>query len=101
MSETRKNYKAAIIGVLFDEKYEFEDILLLGISESPEQSFAIQQKEIMRLYEDFSENDGKKPITYEESRSSYDEPISVIKYAGGYEHIYCMFKEEGDGNDNT
>lgn len=97
MSETRKSYKAAIIGVMFDEKYEFEDILLLGIAESPEQSFAIQQREIMRLYEDFSESDGeKKPITYKESRSNYDEPISVIKYAAGYEHIYCMFKEDDD-----
>lgn len=101
MSENRKNYKAAIIGVMFDEKYNFEDILLLGISKSPEQSFAIQQEEIMRLYEDFSEEDGKKPITYEETRSNYDEPICVIKYAAGYEHIYCMFKEEEDEDERT
>lgn len=101
MNEVRKNYKAALIGVVFDEQYQFEDILFLGISESPEQSFAIQQKEIMRLYEDFSEDDGKKPITYEESRSNYDEPISVIKYAAGYEHIYCMFRDEEVEDGNT
>lgn len=95
MSETRKHYKAAIIGVMFDQDYHFEDILLLGISESAEKSFAIQQKELMRLYEDFG-NEEKPAIEYSESRSNYDEPICVIKYAAGYEHIYCMFEEDED-----
>ena len=85
---------SGIIGVLFDEKYEFEDILLLGIAETPESAFAIQQKEIMRLYEDFGAEDDKSAIEYSESRSNYDEPICVIKYAEGYEHIYCMFEED-------
>ena len=94
MGEVRNHYRAAIIGVLFNEKYEFEDILLLGIAETPESAFAIQQKEIMRLYEDFGAEDDKSAIEYSESRSNYDEPICVIKYAEGYEHIYCMFKED-------
>lgn len=94
MGEVRKKYRAAIIGVLFNEKYEFEDILFLGIAETPESAFAIQQKEIMRLYEDFGKEHDKPAVEYSESRSNYDEPICVIKYAEGYEHIYCMFKEE-------
>lgn len=77
------------------KKYEFEDILLLGIAETPESAYAIQHNEIMRLYEDFGGDDDKPAIEYSESRSNYDESICVIKYAAGYEHIYCMF-EEGD-----
>lgn len=94
MGERRKHYKAAIIGVMFNEKYEFEDILLLGISDNPQKSFAIQQREIMRLYEDYGESDEKPHLEYYEGRSSYDEPISIIKYELGYEHIYCLFEEE-------
>lgn len=92
MGEIRKPYRAAIIGVLFDEKYEFVDILFLGIAETRESAVAIQCNEIMRLYEDFG-GDDKPAIEYSESRSNYDEPICVIKYAAGYEHIYCMFEE--------
>lgn len=93
MGEVRKHYRAAIIGVLFNEKYEFEDILLLGIAETPESAFAIQHNEIMRLYEDFG-GDDKPAIEYSEGRSNYDKPICVIKYAEGYEHLYCMFEED-------
>lgn len=93
MGEVRKHYRAAIIGVLFNEKYEFEDILFYGIAETPESAYAIQHKEIMRLYEDFG-GDDKPAIKYSESRSNYDEPICVIKYAEGYEHLYCMFEED-------
>ena len=94
MGEIRKHYRAAIIGVLFNEKYEFEDILFLGIAETPESAFAIQHNEIMRLYEDFGAEDDKPAIEYSESRGNYDKPICVIKYAEGYEHLYCMFKED-------
>ena len=93
MGEVRKHYRAAIIGVLFNEKYEFEDILFHGIAETQESTFAIMHNEIMRLYEDFDGDDDKPAIEYSESRSNYDEPISVIKYAAGYEHLYCMFEE--------
>lgn len=68
---------------------------------------AIEAKEIARLYEDF-EDDEHKVVEYSQSRSQYDELIQVIKYARGYEHIYCMFpygtpderreRREKDGN---
>jgi hypothetical protein len=94
---TRKHYKASIIAVCFDEDYKYEDILLLGISSSPMETFAIQQQEIARLYEYYGVEDElkeKPPIEYSEGRSAYDEPICVIKYASGYEHIYCLFEED-------
>jgi len=96
MGAVKKKYRAAIIGVLFDNKYQFEDILLLGFAYTPESAFAIQHNEIMRLYEDFGAEDDKPAIEYSESRSNYDKPICVIKYAEGYEHIYCMFKEDDE-----
>ena len=95
-----KEYKAVIVGVMFDNKYEFEDILVHGIATSPTESFAIEHQEIMRLYEDF----GEKPLTFSESRSEYDEPIVVVQYSEGYEHIYCYYpygtpdKEEKKSN---
>ena len=80
------DYLAVIVGVMFDEKYDFE---------------------IARLYEDFGD-DEHKVVEYSQSRSQYDELIQVIKYASGYEHIYCMFpygtpderreRREKDGN---
>lgn len=90
------NYEAVIIAVCFDEKYDLEDILLLGIAHSKNESLAIQQDEIMRLYEDYiSEEDHEHhPVEYSEARSQYGEPMCVLKYAGGYEHIYCMFTKE-------
>ena len=92
MNET---YEASIIAVSFDEKYEFEDILHLGIAHSKTEALSIQQDEIMRLYEDFTdENQNHVPIEYSEGRSQYDEPICVIKYAAGYEHIYCLFNKK-------
>lgn len=82
------DYLAVIVGVMFDEKYDFEDILVHGVAHSPAEAFAINAKEIARLYEDFGNDEH---LEYSESRSQYDEPITVIKYASGYEHIYCMF----------
>lgn len=96
MGEIRRHYRAAIIGVVFNEKYEFEDILFLGIADTPESAFAIQHNEIMRLYEDYGAENDKPAVEYSESRSNYDEPICVIKYAEGYEHIYCMFEEDDE-----
>ncbi len=81
------DYESVIVGVMFDENYQFEDIFVHGVAHSPTEAFAIEQEEIMRLYEDF----GEEPVVYSESRSAYDYAISVIKYSGGYEHIYCMF----------
>ena len=104
------DYLAVIVGVMFDEKYDFEDIFVHGVAHSPDEAFAIAAREIARLYEDFGEPaDGEhKVIEYSQSRSQYDEPIHVIKYASGYEHIYCMFpygtpderreRREKDGN---
>lgn len=82
-----EDYESVIVGVMFDEKYQFEDIFVHGVAHSPDEAFAIDQREIMRLYEDF----GEEPVVYSESRSTYDWPISVIKYSGGYEHLYCIF----------
>lgn len=87
-------YEAVIIGVMFNEKYDFEDILVHGIAHSKEEAFAIQQEEIMRLYEDYNNDDTDYKLEYSESRSEYDEPICVIKYRQGYEHLYCMFTKE-------
>ena len=96
-------YRAVIVGVMFNNKYEFEDILVHGIATSPTESFAIVCKEIMRLYEDF----GEKPLTFSESRSEYDEQIDVVQYSEGYEHIYCYYpygtpyeKKNEEKNDN-
>ena len=81
------DYLAVIVGVMFDEKYEFEDIFVHGVAKDATEAFAITQKEVMRLYEDF----GEHPLTYTQDRSQYDEPIQVVQYSGGYEHIYCYF----------
>lgn len=81
------DYLAVIVGVMFDEKYEFEDVFVHGVASNPTEAFAITQQEIMRLYEDF----GEHPLTYTQARSAYDEPIQVVQYSGGYEHIYCYF----------
>ena len=91
-----KEYEAVIIGVMFDERYDFEDIFMHGIAHSKEESFAIQQEEMMRLYEDYAdENDDKYRVEYSEDRSVYDNPICVFKYKLGYEHMYCIFTNEG------
>lgn len=87
MTKNMEDYESVIVGVMFDEQCQFEDVFVHGVAHSPTEAFAIQQREIMRLYEDF----GEIPLTYSESRSQYDEAISVVKYSSGYEHLYCFF----------
>jgi len=94
-----KKYEAVVIGVFFDEEYKFEDILVHGTAHSKEEALALQQDEIMRLYEDSRDANGDGyPVTFSESRSAYDDVICVLKYKLGYEHLYCKFTDE-NGNE--
>lgn len=68
------NDKSSIICVVFDEKYEFEDILLIGIVDSPEKARALLMNDIWRVMEDF----GSSKCEIEESRSEYDEQITIV-----------------------
>lgn len=94
-----QQYHAVIIGVLFDEEYNFEDILVHGIAHSKKEAFAIQQEEMMRLYEDYRDENGEGyPVKFTESRSTYDDVICILQYKHGYEHLYCKFTDE-NGNE--
>lgn len=94
-NEKRQYPHTVLIGVLFDKKYKFEDIILIGESDSPIKTFALQHDEIMRLYEDFCDDNGNnRPVEYSESRSMFDDAICVIKYCDGYEHIYCFHPDD-------
>lgn len=68
------NHKSSIICVVFNEKYEFEDILLIGIADNSEKARVLLMSDIFRVMEDF----GSCKCEIEESRSEYDEPITVV-----------------------
>ena len=89
-----KDYEAVVVGVMFDRDYKFEDIFVHGVAHSPKEALAIMAEEIMRLYEDFEEDEENYKVEYSESRSEYDRQINVFKYASGYEHLYCIFPND-------
>ena len=85
-----KFYEAVIEAVFFDKDYSFEDVMLLGISNSFEQTENLINGDIVRLAQDYEPH----RIDLSESTSQYGEPIQVVKYAEGYAHYYCIFTEK-------
>lgn len=88
-------YEASIICVVFDEKYEFDDILHIGIAHSPTEAQSLIMGDIWRVIEDFGEGKGE----IEESRSAYDEPITIAhtydktnNYVMHW-HYYCLINK--------
>lgn len=90
MKKYIKNYEASLIAVVFDETYDFVDILHCGIAHSEEEAGWLLTDELYRLIEDFEPH----KIEVEESRSTYDEPITVVKCGNETYHYYLMFNEE-------
>ena len=86
-------YEAVIIAVLFDSQGDFEDIMLLGISHSYDETASMIFTDIERLIEDYEPHVAK---VYN-SRSNYDECITIAEYGAGSANYYCIFtKRPGD-----
>lgn len=83
-------YKAVIVCVIFDEKYDFESVSLLGISHSYSETLYLMHNDILRLMEDFDE---PHKIELETSRDLYEEPITIAHHKHGHAHYYCLFIE--------
>lgn len=93
MSENRP-YEAVVMCTVFDEKNAFEDNLLIGIAHSPMEARSLLMDDIERVMDGFG--NGKAEIR--NSRSVYDEPITIIYTSnpdnGTYHwHYYCLFNE--------
>lgn len=87
------NYKASIVCTVFNEKYEFEDILLIGIANNKDEACALLMGDIFRVMKDF----GLGKCEIEESRSVYDEPITIVHTHDAsnegltmHWHYYCL-----------
>jgi hypothetical protein len=89
----RQNYEATIICTVFNDKYEFEDNLLLGVVHSPLEAKALLMQDIFRVMEDF----GHDKCEIENSRSAYDEQITIVHTYDDtvrhHWHYYCLFKD--------
>lgn len=88
------DYKASIICIVFNEKYEFEDVLLIGMADNKNKARALLMDDIWRVMENF----GSSKCELEESRSEYDEPITVVHTHDAdndghtmHWHYYCLF----------
>ncbi len=89
-----KEYEASVICTVFDGKYGFEDVLLIGIAHSPVEARSLVFDDILRVMQDFG--DGKCEI--ENGVSEYDEPITIVRThdKNGSEYTwnyYCLFNE--------
>ena len=90
------DYKASVMCAVFDDKYRFIDVILIGIADNEDKAKALQMDDIWRVMEDF----GSGKCEIETTRSEYDEPITVVHTheAGndGYTkhwHYYCLFDD--------
>ena len=89
------DYKAIIICVVFNEKYEFNDILLIGQTDNKDKAKALLFDDIRRVMGDY----GPSKCELEESRTEHDEPIMIVHThdAEGFTmhwHYYCKIESE-------
>jgi len=90
------DYKASIVCVVFNEKYEFEDVLLIGIATNKDKAKSLLMDDIWRVMNDF----GSSKCEIEESRSEYDTPITIVHTHDAsndgltmHWHYYCLFDD--------
>lgn len=82
-------YEASVIAVVFDEKYDFVDLLHIGISHNPKETAGLIMDDIWRLVEDFEPHE----VKIKESRSMYDEPITIVHCGEDHYHYYILFDD--------
>lgn len=95
------DYEASVICTVFDNKYKFEDNLLIGITHSPEETKALLMHDIFRVMEDF----GNDKCEVETRRSMYDETVTIVHThdtdndCTNHWHYYCLFNRHKKGEE--
>ena len=96
------NDKACLICVVFNDKYDFDDILLIGVTDKLMVK-SLLMDDILRLLEDFGDN--KCEIEY--GRSEYDEAVIIVhtkqednEKLTMHWHYYCLFDKKEDNEEN-
>lgn len=86
-------YEAILTCVVFDNDYNFEDILHIGIAHSKEEASNLLLNDIWRVMEEF----GNDKCSMENARSEYDEPVTIVHTEGElihHWHYYLQFLKD-------
>lgn len=92
------DYNASIVCVVFNDQYEFEDILLIGIANSMDRAKSLIMNDISRVMRDF----GSGKCEIEEAESEYGVSITVVHTRDNNDgltihwHYYCLLDESED-----
>lgn len=92
------DYKAFVMAVSFDNKYNYEGVIFLGDAKSPLEAHGLVQKDILRLLEDYEGSE----VQLEEIHDTFGEDVIIAHYKYDknqdyhHMHYYCTVEKKED-----